>query len=103
MIHVIATIRACDGQRNTLVAAFREILPEVRVKAGCLQYVLALHLPTGFPGQAQFDENEFIIVETWADLAALKTHLASPAYQGWYMQLWHLVSSASMQVFEIVD
>jgi quinol monooxygenase YgiN len=103
MIHVIATIKAREGQRDTLVAGFREIVPEVRAKAGCLQYALARHLPTGFPGQAGFDENEFIIVETWTDLAALKTHLTSPAYQAWYMQRWHLVSSASMQVFEVVD
>jgi quinol monooxygenase YgiN len=99
MIHVIATIKARDGQRNTLVAAFREILPEVRVKAGCLQYALALHLPTSFPGQAQFDDNEFILIETWVDLASLKAHITNPAYQAWYMQQWHLVSGASMQVF----
>lgn len=103
MIHVIATIKARDGQRNTLVAAFREILPEVRVKAGCLQYALALHLPTSFPGQAQFDDNEFILIETWVDLASLKAHITNPAYQAWYMQQWHLVIGASMQIFEVVD
>lgn len=103
MIHVIATIKARDGQRDTLVAAFREILPQVRVKEGCLQYALALHSPTGFPGQATFDDNEFILIETWADLAALETHIASPAYQAWYRERWHLISSASMQVFEVFD
>jgi quinol monooxygenase YgiN len=104
MIHVIATLQARDGNRDTLIAAFREILPDVRVKAGCLQYALAQHLATGFPGQAPFDaENELIIVETWSDLAALEAHLADPAYQAWYMPLWYLISGASMQIFEVVD
>jgi quinol monooxygenase YgiN len=104
MIHVIATIQARAGQRGTLVAAFREILPEVRLKAGCLQYALAQQLATGFPGQAPFDaENELILVETWSDLEALEAHLADPAYQAWYMPLWNLISGASMQIFEVLD
>jgi quinol monooxygenase YgiN len=103
MIHVIATIKAREGQRDALIAAFREILPDVRAKAGCLEYALALHLRSGFPGQPAFDDNEFIIVEKWADLAALQAHIASPTYQAWYVHLWHLVGGASMQVFEAID
>jgi quinol monooxygenase YgiN len=103
MIHAIAAIKAREGERDNLVAAFREILPEVRAKTGCLEYSLALHLRTGFPGQPPFDENEFIIVEKWDDLESLKAHMADPKYQAWFVKLWPLVAGASMQVFQALD
>ena len=102
MIHVIAAIRAREGRRQSLLAEFQEILSEVRAKAGCIEYSLAVHLDSGFPGQARFDENEVIIVEKWADLAALKAHITDPTYQAWFTRAWELVASASMQIFEAV-
>ena len=103
MIHVIAAIQAREGQRDAIVAAFREILPEVGAKTGCIEYSLAIHLQTGFPGQPPFDENEFIIVERWDDLDALKAHMADAKYQAWFVSVWPLIAGASMQVFEALD
>jgi quinol monooxygenase YgiN len=102
MIQVIATIKARDGQRQRLLDAFGEILTEVRAKAGCRQYTLGLHLPSGMPGQAPSDPSEFVIVEQWDNLAALQAHIADPAYQAWYLERWHCVEGASMQIFELL-
>lgn len=100
MIHVIAAIKAQPGQRDTLAAAFLDMLPRVRVKPGCIEYTLAFHLHSAFPGQPPFDENELIIVEKWDDLDALKAHMTDAAYQAWFVELWPLIASASMQVFQ---
>jgi quinol monooxygenase YgiN len=100
MIHVIAAIKAQPGQRDTLSAAFQEILPRVRGKVGCIEYSLAAHLPSGFPGQPPFDEDELIIVEKWDDLDALKAHMTDATYQAWFMKLWPSIAGASMQVFQ---
>jgi len=102
MIQVIATIKAHDGQREALLAAFREILAEVQAKDGCRQYVLGANLPSGMPGQAGFDPADFVIIEQWDDLAALQAHVGSPSYQAWYLDRWHWVAGASMQIFEVL-
>jgi quinol monooxygenase YgiN len=100
MIHVIAAIKAQAGQRDTVASAFQDILPRVRAKAGCIEYSLAFHLLSGFPGQPPFDENELIIVEKWDDLDALKAHMTDATYQAWFVELWPRIASASMQVFQ---
>ncbi|MBL0352147.1 MAG: antibiotic biosynthesis monooxygenase [Verrucomicrobia bacterium] len=100
MIYVIAAIRAREGQRDVVERLLRKIVPAVQAKAGCLEYELAVHLSSGFPGQPAFDDNELVIVEKWADLEALKTHLADPAYMDWYTNVWPLLAGASMQVFK---
>ncbi len=100
MIYVIAAIRVREGQREVVARRFGEIIAAVRAKAGCLEYELAVHLPSGLPGQPAFDDNELMIVEKWTDLDALKTHMADPVYQDWYITVWPLLAGASMQIFE---
>ena len=39
MIHVVAIITAKPGQRETVLAAFRDNLAAVRAEAGCVEYV----------------------------------------------------------------
>jgi quinol monooxygenase YgiN len=103
MIHVIAAIKAKEGLRDALAAAFRETLPAVRAKAGCIEYSLAVHVPTGLPGQLPFEGNELIIVEKWANPDALRAHISAPSYRAWYMNIWPMVAGACMQVFEALD
>ena len=100
MIYVIAAIRAGEGQRDVVERLFRKSVPAVQAQAGCLEYELAVHLSSGFPGQPAFADNEVVIVEKWADIEALKTHLADPAYLDWYVNVWPQLAGASMQVFE---
>lgn len=103
MIHVIATIRAQDGKLDVLTDAFRKIVPAVLSKPGCIEYGLSVHLATDLAGQAAFDDQELIIVEKWSELAALKRHIADPAYRSSYAELWQWVSGASMQILKPID
>ncbi len=100
MIHVIATIKAKENQRSSLVAAFRETVQTVKAKNGCVEYALAIHLNSDLPGQIPFDENELIIVEKWTSLESFKEHLSDPAFRGWYVNVWPLIAGASMQILE---
>jgi quinol monooxygenase YgiN len=103
MIYVMAAIKANDGQREELIEAFREILPLVRAKAGCLEHGLSIHLESGLEGQAAYDENVVTIVEKWVDLDALKAHINDPQYQDWFEQVWPLMADASMQILTAID
>jgi quinol monooxygenase YgiN len=103
MIHVIAAIQAREGKLDNLTTAFRTIVVSTRQKAGCIEYNLAAHLPSGLPGQAPFNCDELIIVEKWADLDALKEHIADPDYRAWFTGVWDWVASASMQIFDALD
>ncbi|MFS2106026.1 putative quinol monooxygenase [Ralstonia sp. Ralssp135] len=102
MIHVIAAIQAKDGQLESLTAAFRMIVARTREKAGCIEYGLAVHLPSGLPGQAPFDPNELVVIEKWIDLDALNAHISDPEYRAWFAGLWHQVAGASMQILNVV-
>ncbi len=101
MICVVATIKAKDQQRETIMAAFREILPDIQVKRGCIEYSLAIHVQS-VPDASLVDPDAIILIEKWSDSEALQAHMADPAYQAWYVKLWPLIAGASMQVFEMV-
>jgi len=104
MIYAIATLHPRPAQHDALVAAFRDELPRVRAKHGSIEYSLAVHKQSGFPGQPPLDPDALIIVEKWSDLDSLKAHITDPHYQGWFSMIWQrLVASASMQVYESID
>ena len=46
MIHVIATIETAPGRREAFLAAFQELVPDVRAEKGCLEYGPAVDLAT---------------------------------------------------------
>lgn len=100
MIQVIATIRAIEDKHDELVAAFKEILPGIRAKTGCIEYGIAIHCKSGFPGQRLFDENELMVIEKWADLRALEAHITEPTYQTWFINVSPLIATAFMDIFE---
>lgn len=103
MIYAIAVLHPRPAQHDALVAAFRDELPRVRAKRGSIDYSLAIHQQSGFPGQLSFDPDELIIIEKWSDLDALRSHIADAQYQTWFSMVWQrFIASASMQVFESI-
>ncbi|MES2208200.1 MAG: putative quinol monooxygenase [Pseudomonadota bacterium] len=101
MICVVATIKAKDKQHDTIMEAFREILPDIQAKKGCIEYSLAIHIQS-VPDASRVDPNAIILIEKWSDSEALQAHMADPVYQAWYVKLWPLIEDASMQIFEMV-
>lgn len=71
IIHLIATLVARPGQEAALQAALVGILAEVRAEPGCLRY--DLHRDRDNP-------THFVMLETWADAAALEAHGKAAAF-----------------------
>src|SRR5437870_3932554 len=78
MIHVIATIEVAPGKRDAFLAEFRKLMPQVHAERGCIEYGPAVDLPVGLPMQDTPRAEAVMVIEKWADVDALKAHLAAP-------------------------
>lgn len=78
MISVVATIRTAPGEREAVLRAFAEIVPQVRAEQGCLEYVPMVDIASGISAQGAVRGNVVTVVEKWQDLDALRQHLAAP-------------------------
>ncbi len=78
MIHVIAVITAKPGQRDAVLAAFRDNVAAVRAEAGCIEYAAAVDAQPALPFQAQFGPDTFVAIERWESIEALKAHGVAP-------------------------
>ena len=78
MIQVLAIITAQPGQRDNILAAYRDNRPAVLAEDGCIEYtavVDAANLPAHF---ASFGPDTFVVVEKWESMAALQAHAVAP-------------------------
>jgi quinol monooxygenase YgiN len=102
MIHVIATIQLVPGQREKFLAAFRQLVPQVRAEAGCIEYGAAVDLQTPVAAQAAVRDDVVTVVEKWDSVAALQDHLAATHMQQFREQMKDLVTSVEIRVLEPV-
>ncbi|WP_374336152.1 putative quinol monooxygenase [Leeia sp.] len=68
-LSIVATIVAHPEHREAVGTALRDMLAPTRVEPGCQQY--DLHVD-------QADPLCWVMIERWADAAALEAHLHSP-------------------------
>lgn len=78
MIHVLATIRTAAGRRGDFLAAFRDLVPQVRAEVGCIEYGPAVDLEAPIDGQGPVRDDVVTVIEKWESVAALQDHLAAP-------------------------
>jgi quinol monooxygenase YgiN len=78
MIHVIATIRIAPGCRAEFLAAFRELVPQVKAEPGCLEYSPTVDVASGLGPQPPVRGDVVTVLEKWQDLESLKRHLVAP-------------------------
>lgn len=100
MIHVIATIELKQGQRSVWLAEFNKLIPLVEAEAGCIEYSAAFDVATGLAVQQPVRENVAMVVEKWADVPALKAHLAAPHMAAYRETVKDLIAGVSLQVFQ---
>jgi quinol monooxygenase YgiN len=100
MIHVIATIRAVPGQREALLAAFRDLVPLVRAERGCIEYAAALDLATPMEVTAAVREDVVTVVEKWESVAALEDHLAAPHLLAYRERVTDLLADVEIRVLK---
>jgi quinol monooxygenase YgiN len=98
MIHVIAIITAKPGQRDAILAAFRANMPAVHAEKGCIEYGPALDAEGFGAIQTKFGPDTFVVVEKWADAAALKAHAAAPHMVAYGQRTKELIASRVIHI-----
>ena len=98
MIHVIATVRTAAGRRDDFLAAFRDVVPQVRAEAGCLEYGPAVDLATPIAGAAAARQDVVTVVEKWESIEALQNHLAAPHMVRYRETVKNLVAGVEIRV-----
>lgn len=78
MIHVIAIITTKPGQREAVLAAVRDNVPNVLAEDGCIEYGPATDTAGAGPIQTPMGEDTFVVIEKWASLDHLKAHARAP-------------------------
>jgi quinol monooxygenase YgiN len=98
MLHVLAIITTKPGQREAVLAEFRLNMPAVHAEAGCLEYGPAIDAE-GLGGfQAPLGPDTFVVVEKWADAAALKAHAAAPHMAAYAARTRDMIASRTIHV-----
>jgi quinol monooxygenase YgiN len=100
MIHVLATIEVAAGRRDDFLAAFAEVVPDVRAEAGCLDYGPAVDLATSIGDRPAPRENVVTVIEKWESVDALKKHLEAPHMLRYLRTVKDMVTSVSIRVLE---
>ena len=100
MIHVIATIETTAGRRDEFLAAFAELVPDVRAEQGCIEYGPAIALETPITGQSPIREDIVVVIEKWESVEALRRHLEAPHMVRYRRTVKDLVAGISIQVLE---
>ena len=98
MIHVLATIEIAPGRREDFLAAFDEVVPDVRAEAGCIEYGPAVDVAT--PIGELVRDDMVTVIEKWASVEALTAHLEAPHMLRYRRTVKDLVKAVSIRVLE---
>lgn len=98
MIHVIATFDLHPGTRDAFLAEFHALVPLVLAEAGCVEYGPTVDVASGMAAQPAVREDGVVIVEKWADLAALHAHSQAPHMAAFRPKVKDYVKSVTLQV-----
>lgn len=102
MIHVIAIITTQPGMRDAALQEFRANVPNVLAEAGCIEYGPAVDaaMPAGDGPrlQAELGPDTFMVIEKWADLAALHAHAAAPHMLAYGAKVRPMLASRTIHV-----
>ena len=100
MVFVLATIELAEGVRDTFLEHMKDLVPQVRAEAGCLQYQPAVDVRAELPVEQQVCDDTVIMVEAWESVAALQAHLAAPHMEAFLGTVEPLVKKLSLRVVE---
>jgi quinol monooxygenase YgiN len=95
MIHIVAVLTAKIGHRAALLAAFKAIVPAVHAEPGCIEYQAVVDLDTS---PAKFGADALVVIEKWADQAALDAHNAGDALKAFLNQTTHILAQVDVHL-----
>ncbi len=102
MVHVLAVITAKPGRRDDILAAFRANVPAVHAEDGCIEYGATIDTEGVGDLQTRFGEDSFVVVEKWANLAALEAHIAAPHMAAYGAKTKDMIASRIIHVLSPV-
>ena len=102
MVHVLAVITAKPGRRDDILAAFRANVPTVHTEDGCIEYGATIDTEGVGDLQTRFGEDSFVVVEKWANLAALEAHIAAPHMAAYGAKTKDMIASRIIHVLSPV-
>ena len=102
MVHVIATVEIAPGQRDAYLELFAELVPKVRAEQGCLAYGPTIDVDSGIGAQEPLRDNVVTVVEQWADLDALKAHIAAEHMGEYKEAVKDIVVGLNLQILQPV-
>jgi quinol monooxygenase YgiN len=97
MIHLVAVIIAKPGKRTELLAAMRANRSAVLAERGCLEY--APLVDAACTADA-LGPDAILIVERWADAAALDAHRTAPHMADYRERTADIVQSRRLHLLE---
>ncbi len=98
MVHVIALITAQPGKRDAILKEFRANVPNVKAEKGCLEYGPVVDADPGPSFQAKLGPDTFMVIEKWADMAALKAHASAPHMAAYAAKVKDLIVKRSVHI-----
>ena len=99
-VFVIATIEVKPGKRDEFIKIFKGNVPNVIAEKGCMMYAPTIDFPSEIPVQIPLRDNVMTVVEQWASIEALRTHLAAPHMNTYRAAVKDLVEKTSLQVLQ---
>ena len=99
MIHVIATIRLQPGSLSRFLEIFKGNVPAVRAESGCIEYGGTVDVDAGLAAQ-RLEPDTVVVIEKWASLDALRSHLTSPHMLAYREKVKDLVSNLTIKVLQ---
>jgi quinol monooxygenase YgiN len=100
MIHVIATISLAPGVRDEFLRHFHALMPSVHAEVGCIEYGPTVDVTSKIAAQAAVRPDVVVVVEKWADLAALEAHLVAPHMTSYREAVKSLVTGVDLRILE---
>ncbi|EQB16495.1 putative quinol monooxygenase [Novosphingobium lindaniclasticum] len=73
VVHLVARLVPRPGKADELAEAITDLLPQVRAEPGCIAYIAH---------ESRDDPGVIVMIEAWANQAALDAHAAAPAFTG---------------------
>ncbi len=95
MISVIAKLAVQDGKADQTIEAFKQLLPKVAQEPGTLLYSL---------NRSAADPNTIVVIERYADKAALEAHSKSAHFKEFSKLLGGVLAGRpEITVFDEID
>lgn len=97
-ISVIAVITAKPGQRDAILAAFRQNMPAVHAEDGCIEYQPVIDAEGFGSFQTKYGPDTFVVLEKWRDGDALAAHAKAPHMAAYAAKTRELIASRTIHV-----